>query len=129
MSVFLDWQKCKAGKWCALLDLDLDHDHFDQMNGVYIIWAGEHNPVALRVGQGCIRDCLVKERDFVESQTYNEKHNIRATWAKAGPTFCGGVVRYLVDVLQPLLRSPYAEVEQIEVNLPAPWYEESFPWD
>jgi len=54
MNVFLEWDKCKTGTWCILSELDLDHEHFDDMEGVYAIWYGEESAVALRVGQGYI---------------------------------------------------------------------------
>ncbi|MGB6377718.1 MAG: hypothetical protein WBG24_13445 [Syntrophobacteria bacterium] len=61
MNVFLEWNKCKAGTWCIIAELDLDHEHFDDMEGVYVIWYGEESAVTLRVGQGYIKDCLAKE--------------------------------------------------------------------
>jgi hypothetical protein len=111
MNVFLEWNKCKAGTWCTLSELDLDHEHFDDMEGVYVIWYGEESPVALRVGYGYVRNCLANER--------NDKNVL----------FCGGVVRYIADVLQPELESSSPDVEPIEVNIPSPWYEEEFPWE
>ena len=129
MSVFIDWNKCKAGTWCALAELDLTHKHFDEMQGVYIIWSGELNPVTLRVGQGYIRDCLVKERNQIDENGIEGKHKIYVTWGKIGPTFCSGVVRYIAEALEPLFQSPYPDVAPIEVNLPAPLCDESFPWE
>ena len=129
MSVFLEWNKCKAGTWCTLSELDLDHEHFDDMEGVYIIWYGEQNPVALRVGEGYIRDCLTKERNIKELFATRGQHELHVTWAKIGSEFCSGVARYIAEAVKPVLASDYPSVAPIEINLPAPWYKENFPWE
>jgi hypothetical protein len=128
MNVFLEWNKCKAGTWCTLSELDLDHEHFDDMEGVYVIWYGEESPVALRVGYGYVRNCLANERNDKEVWAYKQDE-IYVTWGKVGPKFRDGVVKYVADVLQPKLESSYPDVEPIEVNIPSPWYEERFPWE
>jgi hypothetical protein len=129
MNGFLEWHKCKAGEWCALLDLDLEHQHFDDMEGVYIIWCGEQNTVALRVGEGCIRDCLAKERNIRQIVAIGQRYPLYVTWAKIGAKFRRGVVRYISEEIKPKLTRPYQNIAPIEVNLPAPWYEERFPWE
>ncbi len=129
MSVFLEWNKCKAGTWCALSELDLDHEHFDDMEGVYIIWYGEQNPVALRIGEGYIRDCLAKDRNIKEIFANRGQHELYVTWAKIGSEFRSGVARYIAEAVKPILATDCPSVAAIEVNLPAPWYKESFPWE
>jgi hypothetical protein len=71
MDAFVEWEKCKAGTWCILLQLDLEHKHFDEMEGVYVIWYGDPNPVALRVGYGYIRNCLANERNDKDVLAYH----------------------------------------------------------
>ncbi len=34
MDAFVEWEKCKAGTWCILVQLDLEHKHFDEMEAV-----------------------------------------------------------------------------------------------
>ena len=128
MNVFFEWNKCKAGTGCTLSELDLGHEHFDDMEGVYVVWHGDANPAALRVGYGYIRNCLANERNDKDALAYKQ-NEIYVTWGKAGRKFCGGVVRYIADVLQPELESSSPDVEPIEVNIPSPWYEERFPWE
>ena len=129
MNVFLEWNKCKAGTWCAFSDLDLDHEHFEEIEGVFIIWYGEQNPVALLVGEGCIRDCLAKERNNEAICAIGEQRQLYVTWAITGSNFRIGVVRFIAEAVKPKLASHYPDVTPIEVNLPAPWYKEEFPWD
>ena len=128
MNVFLEWNKCKAGTWCTLTELDFGHEHFDDMEGVYVIWYGDLNPVALRVGYGCIRNCLANERNDKDVLAYKQDE-IYVIWGKVGPKFCDGVVKYVADALQPELESSSPGVEPIEVNIPSLWYEEEFPWE
>ena len=128
MDAHVEWEKCKRGKWCNLSELDLDHEHFDDMEGVYVLWQGEENPVALRVGQGLIRECLAKEQNDKDVLVYLQ-NEIYVTWAKVDRRFSGGIVRYIANILQPKLDSSSLDVVPIEVNIPSPWYEESFPWE
>jgi len=128
MDAFIEWEKCTRGTWCNLSELDLDHEHFDDMEGVYVIWQGVDNPLALRVGQGLIRECLARERNDKEVLAY-QQDAIYVTWGKVDRKFCGGIVRYIADILQPELESSSPDVEPLKVNIPSPWYEESFPWE
>ena len=128
MNVFLEWNKCKAGTWCILAELDLGHEHFDDMEGVYVIWYGEESAVALRVGYGYIRNCLANERNDTNVLAYKQDE-VYVTWGKVGPKFRDGVAKYVASALQPELESSSPDVKPIEVNIPSPWYEEEFPWE
>ena len=128
MDAFIEWETCTRGTWCNLLELDLYHEHFDDMEGVYVIWRGADNPLALRVGQGLIRECLAREQNDKDVLAYKQDE-IYVTWGKVDRKFCGGIVRYIADVVQPELESSSPDVESIKVNIPSPWYEESFPWE
>jgi CheY-like chemotaxis protein len=127
IDAFVQWEKCKRGAWCILAELDLDHRHFNDMEGVYIIWQGEENPVALRTGQGLIRESLARERNDKELLVCREQHELYVSWAQVNPRFRDGVVRYITEALKPKLESSYPDVPRVGVNLP--WYELSFPWD
>ena len=48
----LNWIKCQGNVWCKLYSVNLDHDHFNGKNGVYIIWHGGTEPKVVYVGQG-----------------------------------------------------------------------------
>ena len=127
MDAFIEWEKCKRGTWCTLSELDLDHEHFDDMEGVYVIWQGEDNPVALRVGQGYIKHCLAKERDNRDIWAAEQMDELFVTWAEVNPRFRDGVVRYISEALKPELENSSPDAPPIRVNLP--WYEVSFPWE
>jgi len=127
IDAFVQWEKCMRGTWCILSELDLDHEHFNDMEGVYIIWKGEENPVALRAGQGLISESLARERDSKELLAYREQHELYVTWAEVNPRFRDGVLRYVSEALKPQFENSYPDVPPIGVNLP--WYEVSFPWE
>ena len=126
MDAFIEWNKCRAGTWCHLSELDLDHEHFSDMEGVYVIWYGEQNPRALRVGQGLIKDCLASERHSKDIMAYKQVE-LYVTWARVGKLYRSGVVRHLVERLKPRFENTYPDDEPINVNLP--WHKESFPWE
>ena len=52
----LKWNKCTNDKWCPLNTVNLEDEHFDDMEGVYIIWHGGQSPKTVRVGQGIVRE-------------------------------------------------------------------------
>lgn len=127
IDAFVEWEKCKRGSWCILSELDLNHEHFNDMEGVYVIWQGQENPVALRVGQGLIRESLASERNNKDLLAYRDQHVLYVTWAEVNPRFRDGVLRYISEALKPELENSYPDVPPIGVNLP--WYEVSFPWE
>jgi CheY-like chemotaxis protein len=127
IDAFVQWEKCKRGTWCILSELDLDHGHFDDMEGVYVIWQGAENPVALRAGQGLIRKSLARERNDKDLLAYTENHELYVTWAEVNPRFRDGVLRYVLGALKLEFEDNYPTVRPVRVNLP--WYEVSFPWE
>jgi len=64
----LTWNKCQGDDWCSLKSVDLDNSHFDNMEGVYVIWHGGNDAKTVRIGQGVIRDRLAAHRDDPEVQ-------------------------------------------------------------
>ena len=66
----LNWSKCQGEIWCKLNFVNLDHQHFNGVEGVYIIWHGGKNPHVVYVGQGKIRDRLRAHRNDAEIQSY-----------------------------------------------------------
>jgi CheY-like chemotaxis protein len=127
IDAFVQWEKCKRGTWCILAELDLDHRHFNDMEGVYVIWQGEENPVALRAGQGLIRNSLARERNDKDLLAHTENRELYVTWAEVNPRFRDGVLRYISEALKLELEGSYPDVRPVRINLP--WYEISFPWE
>ncbi len=112
----LSWQKCVGDVWGSFLTVDLAHAHFNDMEGVYIIWQGK-GPV-IRVGQGFIRDRIAAHRTDRAITAYD---NLYVTWARVSANYRDGVERYLANVLQPKVGDVFPDATPIVVNLPWPW--------
>ncbi len=66
----LQWQKCVGDVWGELLYVDLSHPHFNNMEGVYIIW--QNGGPIVRIGQG----------NFLKISL---RHLITPVWKPRGP--------------------------------------------
>ena len=118
----LEWIKVRrAGaaveSWSNLFALDLFHEHFNGLEGVYVVWHKGRNPV-LRVGQGVIRKQLQAMRRCLDLIEVGREFEVFVTWASVGPDRRRGVERYLCEMLSPQILVQHAAVPTIEVNLP-----------
>lgn len=112
----LNWQKCAGDVWGSLSFVDLAHGHFDNMEGVYIIWQGS-GPI-IRVGQGNIRDRLGRHRNDPDIVRHDRLY---VTWAPVHATHRNGVERYLANVLRPVVGDAFPNVTPTPVSLPWAW--------
>lgn len=113
------WIKCTGDSWCKLNTVNLDHEHFDGVGGVYVIWRNGHQGAYVRVGQGEIRNRLAVHRQDKEVQSHGASGTLYVTWARVGAGDRDGVERYLYDRLNPLVGERAPDVDPVEVNLPA----------
>lgn len=112
MAIELIWIKCTGNVWCDFHKLNLSHEHFDNLSGVYVIWSGK---ITVRVGSGVIRDRIADHR--------NDQHilafpNLMVAWAQVNRNQMLGVEKYLSDILQPKVGERFPNVAPIIVNLP-----------
>jgi hypothetical protein len=114
----LQWNKCDGNQWCNFLILNLDHPHFDNFEGVYIIWHGAPDPAVVYVGQGFIKDRLKSHREEPWVQKYKTQ-GLLVTWAKVDRQSRDGVERFLANKWQPKEGEKHPDVPPIEVN--SPW--------
>ena len=122
MALAVNWIKCEGegrqGKhWCKLLKLKLEAAHFDDLEGVYVIWHGGPDPTCLRIGRGVIRERLDAHRNEQEVLAYRQQ-GLYATWARVPAHQRDGVERYLVETLMPNAATRRPKVNPIEVDLP-----------
>ena len=117
MAMTLNWIKCQGEVWCKLSTVNLDHAHFETMNGVYIIWHAGANAATVYVGQGFVRDRLKQHRGDPRIQQY-ENLGLFVTWAPVPQASRAGVERYLANKLNPGVRDIHPDTVPIEVNLP-----------
>ncbi len=113
----LEWIKCQGNQWCNLLTVNLSHDHFKNLEGVYIIWHGGQNARVVYVGQGIIADRLATHREELRNSGYAVL-GLFVTWAQVRREYRDGVERFLAEGLRPLQGQRYPEVMPIKVNLP-----------
>ncbi len=113
----LNWIKYNSGKWCRLNALGLDNSHFDDLEGVYVIWHGGKKPATVRVGQGNIRDRLAHHKNDWEIQAYKEL-GLYVTWAAVAEENRDGIEVYLAKKLKPMVRRRITSAREIAVNLP-----------
>lgn len=113
----LRWIRYDNGNWCDLLALDTNQEHFNNMEGVYIVWHAGQNPATVYVGQGVVRDRIVKHKQENAVLAY-QQYGLYVTWASVPATYRDGIERYLAEILNPKIGRRYPDVPPIEVNLP-----------
>lgn len=113
------WIRCQNNAWCSLNTLNLNHKHFDNLRGVYIIWYWDSidNPRTVKVGQGSVRQRLAEHRLDPQIQSYADR-GLYVTWAHLPPHLLDGMEKYLGETLEPLVGSLFPAVQSIPVSLP-----------
>ncbi|MGD8535557.1 MAG: hypothetical protein PVF66_06860 [Candidatus Aminicenantes bacterium] len=117
MPPYLEWFKCFGDSWGDLLEINLDHRHFNGMKGVYVIWCGEDKPKVLKVGQGVIRERLSENKEDPVLTKYSQ-HGLYVTWTIVPESDSDGIERFLGEMLKPLIGSRLPDAQPVEVNLP-----------
>lgn len=114
----LEWAMKPGGGWSSLEEsLELIAPN---ARGVYIIWIPSATPFrpasALKVGSGNLLIRLSLER--THPYVYKSPLPALVTWAEVDSNHHLGLVRYLTDVLEPVLWDRLPEAAPIPVNLP-----------
>ena len=120
-SMNLNWNKCQGEVWCNFNAVNLDHSHFNNTEGVYVIWHGGTNPKVVYVGRGNIRERIREHRQRTDIQEYS-RFTLFVTWAKVAPEFQEGVEAYLASYWKPKAEKKHPTAEHITVN--SPWHSE-----
>ena len=111
------WNKCQGEQWCNLFRVNLEDQHFANLEGVYVIWHGGHSPATVRVGQGIVKDRLAEHRRD-PAILQHQPHGVFVTWAQIGAYQRDGVEKYLGDTLKPKMGTHFPDTHVIVVNLP-----------
>ena len=118
MAIPLSWMKCQGDVWCKLNAVNLQHAHFNNRGGVYVIWHGGQNPATVYVGQtGNLRDRLSAHRNDPRIQLYDSL-GLYVTWASVIPALLDGVERYLGEQLRPKVETDLPNVQPVEAQFP-----------
>jgi len=113
----LTWNKCQGNAWCPFLTVNLQHPHFQNLGGVYIIWHGGQAPATVYVGQGNIAERLGQHRSDPRILQYSS-WGLFVTWASVMPTLRDGIEAFLADKLHPKVGEAHPQAGPITVNLP-----------
>lgn len=113
----LVWNKCQGDQWCQFSAVDLNHEHFRGMSGVYVIWHGGNTPRTVYVGRGEIAARIREHRNDPRITQY-ETHRMFVTWAKVSADSQAGVEAYLITKLKPLVNHLQPTDQWIQVNYP-----------
>ena len=112
-----EWIKHDNGSWWRLNRIDTLHPHFDDMDGVYVIWYGGSVPAVVQVGRGAIRDELATHQCDPNVQAYSHL-DLYATWAAIPKEYQAGVEAYLMNHYRPKLGGPSPQATPLSVRLP-----------
>ena len=108
------WGRCGEEKlWCDFLSVNLAHEHFKELKGVYIIFTADKQ--VIRLGSGIIKDRIAAHRRDKEITAYE---NLKVTWAKVNALQMEGVEKFLADTLHPKIGDAFPDRTPIKVNLP-----------
>jgi hypothetical protein len=114
----IDRNTCTNNNWCSFTWVNLDHEHFDNMEWVYVIWYFSwQKPVPVRVWQWIIKDRISEHRENNDILKY-EDNWLYVTWANVSDTYKDWVEKYLWETLSPLVWERFPEWNSIAVNLP-----------
>ena len=119
----LNWVRCQDDTWCKLDSVDLAHEYFNNMQGVYIIWVGGEEPqVVVYVGQGNIKERLTEHRKNPEIFLYGDilGTDLYVTWATVARQDRDAIEAYLADKWDPKVGERHPQTTpHLEVN--SPW--------
>ena len=116
----LHWNSCVGNIWCPLGTVNLDHHHFDDLYGVYIIWHWDNQRQLYVHKVGQAKDDEIRERLKAHRRDFGNAYSgytLCVTWAEVDISDIDGVEAYLGNTLKPQDRYPL--VEPIIVNLPS----------
>ncbi len=116
-SLSIYWNRCDGDVWGELYAVNLNDPHFDNLEGVYMVWLGGNKPAAICAGSGLIREQLAERRAQPELMALREK-SLLVTWAKADDLSNKGIERWLLENLKPKVPGRIPNSLPIEVNLP-----------
>jgi len=117
-SLNVNWQQCEGNVWCNLNTVNINHAHFDNMTGVYMIWHGGAEPRVVYVGKGNIRERIRAHRQDGRIQAYASL-GLFVTWASVAAVNQRGVEAYLENHWRPRVGERHPDAPHIQVN--SPW--------
>jgi hypothetical protein len=113
----LNWYRCgEPGRWCSLLQVDLDCVEGDE--GIYVIWHKGRPARVVSVGQGVIAKRVGLERRDPGVLFYERFGTLHVSWAVVPPRYRDGIERFLIEEWKPLVGGRQLKAKPIPVNPP-----------
>jgi hypothetical protein len=100
--------------------IPLQDKHFDNLEGVFIVWLEEDEGLrtVMLIGKGKVRDGLKQFRGDPKLQIHELKGTLFATWADVPETKRAGVESFLMRKFNPKLGQSFSAAKPIDVNVP-----------
>jgi hypothetical protein len=116
------WVRSAKGRFYRLVQLDTDKVAFPTTSGAFVIWHGGVKPGWVYVGRTANLAATLKELAAdSDILSYHQRGGLSVSWANIKPEFQGGVVRYLIDVMKPLVENAAEarnDADPVPVTLP-----------
>lgn len=116
------WVKSAKNRYFKFLNLEPDEMGLENISAVYVLWHQGVRPQWVYVGQTeDLGRTLQELRRDTEIVDYDKHGGLFVTWSMIKPEFQPGVLRYLHQVLRPVVVNPDIpgeEEEPIPVLLP-----------
>lgn len=116
------WALTAAGKFHRLLIIDTEKLGLGGASGIYVLWHGGIRPKWIYVDKSTdlSRDLDIAV-DNDEIMEYDNRGGVFVSWALVRPEFQDGVLKYLLDTMEPLIdhpKPPSKNVEELPVLAP-----------
>lgn len=113
------WKKCAHGSWCELYKLNISHDYFNTLEGVYIVWYTNESGqrTVLSVGSGLVAKEFKSMKEDTAVLAF-ESYQLSVTWAAVPAKKQKGIVKFLIKTLKPMLTKKTPPGFPKKVNLP-----------
>lgn len=99
------WVRSPKNQFYNFLNLDPEEMGLKGASGVYVIWHGGLRPEWIYIGQAQdLARALEGIRDNDEVMDYQRHGSLFVTWSEIKPEFQAGVVKYLNQVIPPIVR-------------------------
>ena len=109
------WVRSPRNQYYNFLNLDPEEMGLKGASGVYVIWHGGLRPEWLTIGHtDNLAQTFDELRDVDEILEFDRHGNLFITWSEIRPEFQEGVVKYLYQVIPPMILNPLGVFEEEE---------------
>lgn len=101
------WSKTSSGKFHRLLLIDADAQGLSGLAGIVALWRGGLRPTWLFFGRSNnIAADLERYLDNDDIMEHDTRGGVFVSWTTVRPEYQDGVLKYLLDTMDPLVENP-----------------------